>query len=87
MKRGLILFLIFFICGTSSYAQESEISNTTQEQKEINLDIGTPFKSYNLEKPDYRNNPQKSTDDEDDMPFDFVASPLKLLKQYMNDSY
>lgn len=81
------IVLIIFILSTSliGYTQEDFAQNTKSEQEEINLDIITPYKTYQLNKPTFNNPTEKEKYDDEDMPIDFFPTPLKLLKQYMQN--
>ena len=82
MKKILIIFMI--LTTTICYAQEQQ---SQQEVTEINLDTGLPAKTYKLNKPNYNNNIKTKNDDEDDMPINFMASPLQILKQYQQNDF
>ena len=56
------------------------------EQKEILLDLSVPCPKYNLQKVDNRNNPVLEKNDEsDEIPFDILTSPMRMLKQLQAD--
>lgn len=82
MKKFLALAIIFLLLPYCN-AQE-KTNNKTDLQQEIHLDSSSENKTYNLKENDYHN-PKIEPDDGDDMPFNFVTSPLQLLKQYQND--
>ena len=86
MKK-LVLFALLFSAVSCAYAQEEFYQEEQTEKQEIYLDLKTPSKQYNLNKPDYRNNPDlDNKDDYDDgMPI-MPTSPLRMLQQY-NPNY
>jgi len=81
MKKIFIFFTVLAAC-IGCYANEISTNNQTTDGQEIHLDLNTGFKEYNLNKKDLRNNPEPKTDDDDDMPFEMMTSPLRILKQY-----
>ena len=77
----ILILLITLMCR----AEAQQIQTYNNEQAEINLDINTPAKEYNLNKTDLRNNPQIEQSEEDEIPVNFMQLPMQLLKQYQND--